>query len=309
VNLEDFLNLPTGEVVEIVRSKGPKVCVFPTDGTRRWHMLEHPESTSLESYMEVQRKRHLELYKLFFDHGIDTLLSPIFRPDLLDRGEAYMKEVMKPLTWLASHPSYLSFYKDYGVSFHVYGEYREYLRSTQHGHLLDTYARLTDLTRDRCSHRLFFGIFMGDPTETISKLILEFYSENGHPPDKKELIEMYYGEYVDPADMLIGFGRFCVHDAPLLLGHEGLYFTTSPSLYTDQQQLRMILYDYIYMQRNRTPDYGDLSQEDRVKMKDYYKSNMDKIIRISENRGVLLSDLSKGATLQDYHQVSDRSIY
>ncbi len=292
-----------------MRSKGPKVCVFPTDGTRSWHILEHPESTSLESYMEVQRTRHLELYKLFFDHGIDTLLSPIFRPDLLGRGETYMKEVMKPLNWLASHPSYLSFYKDYDVSFHVYGEYREHLKSTQHGHLLDTYAKLADLTRDRRSHRLFFGIFMGDPTETISKLVLEFNSENERPPDKKELIEMYYGEYVDPADMLIGFGRFCVHDAPMLLGHEGLYFTTSPSLYTNQQHLRMILYDYIYMQRNRTPDYRDLSQEDRVKMKGYYKSNLDKIIRISENRGVLLSHQLNGSTQQDYHHFSDGSIY
>ncbi len=292
MNLDDFLNLSTREVADLVRSKGPKICVFPTDGTRRWYMLEHPESTSLESLMEVLRERHLELYKLFFDHGIDTLLAPIFRPDLLERGEAYTKEVMKPLTWLASHPSYLSFYKDYGVSFHVYGEYREYLRSTQHGYLLDTYARLTNLTRDRRSHRLFFGIFMGDPTETISKLISEFYSEKGRLPDKKELIEKYYGEYVSPADMLIGFGRFCVHDAPLLLGHEGLYFTISPSLYTNQQQLRMILYDYIYMRRNRTPDYGDLSQEDRVKMRDYYRSNLDKIIRIGENRGVLLSHLS-----------------
>ncbi len=302
MNLEDFLNLPTGKVADIVRLKGPGVCVFPTDGTRRWHMLEHPEKTSLESYMEVQRERHLELYKLFFDHGIDTLLSPIFRPDLLDRGEAYMKEVMKPLTWLASHPSYLSFYKDYGVSFHVYGEYREYLRSTQHGDLLDTYARLTDLTRDRRSHRLFFGIFMGDPIETVSKLILEFYSEKRRPPYNKELIEMYYGEYVNQADMLIGFGRFCAHDAPLLLGHESLYFTASPSLYTNQQQLRMILYDYIYMQRNGTSDYGDLSQEDRINMRDYYRSNLYKIIRISENRGVLLGHLSNGFALQGYHQ-------
>lgn len=300
MKLEDFLNLPTGKVADIVRSKGPKVCVFPTDGTRRWHMLEHPESSSLESYMVVQRERHLELYKLFFDHGIDTLLSPIFRPDLLDRGEAYMKEVMKPLSWLASHPSYLSFYEDYGVSFHVYGEYQEYLKSTQHSYLLDTYSRLTDLTRNRRSHRLFFGIFMGDPTETISKLISEFYSEKARPPDKKELIRMYYGEYVSQADMLIGFGRFCAHDAPLLLGHEGLYFTTSPSLYTNQQQLRMILYDYIYKRRNRTPDYDDFSQEDCVKMRDYFRSNLDKIIRIGENRGVLLSHLSDESILQDF---------
>lgn len=107
---------------------------------------------------------------------------------------------------------------------------------------------------------------------------------------------MYYGEYVGLADMLIGFGRYCAHDAPLLLGNEGLYFTASPSLYTNQQQLRMILYDYIYMRRNRTPDYGDLGQEDRVKMRDYYRSNLDKIIRIGENRGVLLSHLSDGSS-------------
>lgn len=179
------------------------------------------------------------------------------------------------------------------------------IRSTQHGNLLDTYARLSGLTRYRRSHRLFFGIFMGDPTETIVELISEFYSEKGRPPDNKELIEMYYGEYVSQADMLIGFGRFCAHDAPLLLGHESLYFTASPSLYTNQQQLRMILYDYIYMQRNRTPDYGDLSQEDRIKMRDYYRSNLDKIVRISENRGVLLSHLSDRSTLQDYHQALD----
>ena len=67
-------------------------------------MLEHPESTSLESYMEVQRTRNLELYKLFFDHGINTLLSPIFRLDLLDRGRGIYEGGHEAVD-LASQPS------------------------------------------------------------------------------------------------------------------------------------------------------------------------------------------------------------
>ena len=40
MELESFLQLPLEEAARLVRADGPKVAVFPINGTRRWFMLE-----------------------------------------------------------------------------------------------------------------------------------------------------------------------------------------------------------------------------------------------------------------------------
>ena len=101
IDRETFLELPTAEVAKLVRAAGTKVCVFPINGTRRWFMLEHQDQNNAESYSSITWLRHIELYKLIFDHGCDTLLTPIFGPDLLARGESYRQLIEPGLLWLA----------------------------------------------------------------------------------------------------------------------------------------------------------------------------------------------------------------
>ena len=82
--LQEFQALPTNHVARLVRASGPKVCVFPVNGTRRWYLLEHGQAAGAfaNDYLRVSGQPHLQLFMLLFDHGLDTLVAPVFGPDL-----------------------------------------------------------------------------------------------------------------------------------------------------------------------------------------------------------------------------------
>lgn len=63
----------------------------------------------------------------------------------------------------------------------------------------------------------------------------------------REIIEGYYGEYVDKVDMFIGFGCFSIFDFLLFsLGKMSLYFIVVFLYYMIEIMFWRILYDYIY---------------------------------------------------------------
>ncbi len=284
-----FQNLPVSEVARLMRAAGPKVCVFPINGTRRWFMLEHsvpPEDDYAAVYCDVAAERHIELYRLFFEHGVGTLLTPIFGPDLLARGEAYAKMAIEGLALLATHPAFLEFYQTYQVRVRFYGDYRHYLDSTPYAYLVGLLDGATVQTRAHDRHRLFFGICAHDATETIAGLAVQYHIEHGRVPDKGTLVELYYGEYVEPADLFIGFDKFCVFDMPLVAtGDEDLYFTVSPSPYLSERQLRDILHDHLFARRGEEQDYLTLGHEERLWMKDFYGANRERTLGVGMKRG------------------------
>jgi tuberculosinol/isotuberculosinol synthase len=97
---------------------------------------------------------------------------------------------------------------------------------------------------------------------------------------------MYYGEYLEKADLFIGFGKFKAFDYPMLnMGKESLYFTAAPSLFMTETLLREILYDHIYLRPLSEPDYSTMAKEDLETMKKFYKNNRTLAFGIGEMRG------------------------
>jgi tuberculosinol/isotuberculosinol synthase len=111
IDRDKFLNLPVEEVAKLVRASGSKVVVFPINGTRRWFMLEYGEAEfedPVAAYMEIAMNRHIELYKLFFDHGIETLITPVIGPEILATRNEYMQKIGgEGLARIATHPTFL----------------------------------------------------------------------------------------------------------------------------------------------------------------------------------------------------------
>jgi tuberculosinol/isotuberculosinol synthase len=283
MDLETFQSLPTEEIAQLVHKAGPKVCVFPINGTRRWFILEHPreaETGSVESYLQISGWRHIELYKLFFDHGIDTLLTPVFGPDLLeDRGEGYRPMAIQGLLWIAQDQDFLDFYDAYDVRVRIYGDVQRYFQDTPYAYVLDVFDELARRTVNHQHYRLFFGVCASDATETITKISVCFHEQNGRLPNRREIVEAYYGEYVEPADLFIGFDRPAVFDMPLVAtGREDLYFTVSPSPYLDIHTLRAILYDHMYARHVNDADYALLSPENWRALADFYTLNRDHVL-------------------------------
>ncbi len=283
MDLREFESLPTEEVARIVREAGPKVCVFPINGTRRWFMLEYPPQEgvdAVQSYLDTATEHHIRVYRLFFDHGLDTLLTPVFGPDLLERGDDYIAMAAEGLSRLATHPDFLRFYDEYRVRVRFYGDYRKYFAPTPYAYLSDLFDAATERTLNHDRYRLFFGVFANDATETVAELAVRYYEEHGRIPDRRTLVALYYGEYVEPVDIFIGFDKFAAFDMPLLaLGEEDLYFTICPSLYITERQLRAILYDHLYARRGE-PDYEALTAEDWAFMDAFYRLNRERTLGI-----------------------------
>ena len=97
---------------------------------------------------------------------------------------------------------------------------------------------------------------------------------------------MYYGEYVEPVDLFVGFDKFCLFDMPLVTtGNEDLYFTISPSPYLSKRQLRDILYDHLYSRRDGEPDYAAMEPDDWSWMKSFYTANLDRTLGVGIKHG------------------------
>jgi tuberculosinol/isotuberculosinol synthase len=287
MNLETFQELSTAEVARLARQSGPKVCVFPINGTRRWFMLEHapqPEEDWNTAYLQAAIHSHIELYQLLFDHGLDTLLTPCFGPDILERGQDYMGMAAQGLGCLASHPDFLEFYDTCQVRVRFYGDYRRYFGATPYAYLIDIFDQVTEGTAHHDQHRLFFGLFANDATQTIAELAVAYHAQHGHIPDRRTLVELYYGEYVEPVDLFIGFDKCAAFDMPLLAtGFEDLYFTVCPSPYLDGRQLRAILYDHLYARRGE-PEYSALAPGDWSFMADFYRTNRGRTLGVGTQR-------------------------
>lgn len=293
ISLEEFLALPLEQVAELVRGAGPKSAVFPINGTRRWFALEHPDAMRakdpLGAYMDISQKRHIELYRLFFDHGVDTLLTPIFGSELFRRGDDYVRRIgMDGLARLTEHPDFLQFYDENDVRVRFYGDYRRELTGTEFAPLVEKFDSVAHRTHDHKRARLFFGVFASDLTETCADLAARFFQKQARVPTRSEMVEMVYGEYVNPVNFFIGFDKLSAFDYPLLAsGEEDLYFTIAPSLYLSEKQLREILYDHLFTRRAEEPSYEELTREDWIWMRNFYKANQERTIGLGELRAGL----------------------
>ena len=280
ISFEHFLELPVNEVAALVRATGKKVVVFPVNGTRRWFMLEHGDTIGndfFEAYMDASIKNHVQLCSMLFDHGVHTILAPVFGRELMCRGDEYTKRVgMNGLVRTATDEHYRDFFKKYKVRVRFYGDYRDVLKGTEYEPVLGSLYEVMDATKDNTGFNLFFGVFADEVTETISRLSVEHYLAHSAIPDKGALIRKYYGEDLPPVSLFIGFDKFSVFDMPLLAtGEEDLYFSVSPSPYMTERQLRAILYDHIYVRRTPEPDYTKMSRDELDWLREYYRNNKD----------------------------------
>jgi len=285
-----FLNLPTNDVAKIVRGDRTKTCVFPFNGTRRWFLLERGRTfngDAAKQYIELTTQGYINTYKLVFDHGLDNIVAPVFGGELLsNRGEEYMRQIGVSLSLLATHPAFVNFYNEYDVRVHFYGDYRKQLKGTSYAYISDQFDEITRKTSGHKTRALFYGAFAEDATVTISELAIQHFQQTGKHPTRRDLIETYYGEFIEQADIFIGYEKFNVFDYPMLSwGEESLYFTVAPSLYMSGNQLRSILYDFLYLRPIQDPDYFSMPEEDFESMRKYYEVNREVTFGIGEMRG------------------------
>lgn len=285
---EEFLDLSPVEIGQLLNEYGPKVVVCPVNGTRRWYSMEYDsiDYGHLDSgYLDHVVTKYLEFFEMLFDHGVNTLIVPSFGPDLLERGKGYLEVAAEGFTRLTNHSLFLDFYQTYDVRVRFYGDFKEHFAHPPFTNLIDKFDSLTQNTLNNTSHRLYFGLFAHDAKEAVAKFAIDYYQKNGRPPTGAEIVEGYYGEYVEPVDIFIGYDKFSAFDMPLIAtGMEDLYFTINPTLYMTEVQLREIFYDHIYS-RKPQEDYAKLTDQDWEFMQHFYQANHEKTLGIGKQFG------------------------
>jgi tuberculosinol/isotuberculosinol synthase len=291
IDRQSFEDLSAPEAASLVQTFAPLVVVFPINGTRRWFSIQqavNPERFAGTSYYQAMELQHIQIYRLFFEHGVHTLLTPIFGADLMERGEDYIRRTTEGMVRLVTEPHFLDFYTAFQVRVRFYGDYRKHFTGTPYAHLIDLFDGITQRTRDNNRHRLFFGLFANDATETIAEFGVRYYMQHQQLPDRRTLVSLYYGEYLEPVSFFLGFDKLSAFDMPLLAtGNEDLYFTASPSLDLTARQLRQILHDHLYTRRSPEADYESLAPAEKTWMQAFYNANHEHTLGLGAlNAGV-----------------------
>ena len=154
-------------------SGGARVCGLSHNGHPALFLLEcqdRPDAALGGEYVDRAARRHIKLYRLLFEHGLDTLLTPVFGPDLVARGPDYMEVAAEGLRRLATHPDFLAFYDEMQVRVRFYGDYVRYLKGTEAESLIGLFEEVSAKTRDHERFRLFFGLFAHDAVESVAEL-------------------------------------------------------------------------------------------------------------------------------------------
>jgi tuberculosinol/isotuberculosinol synthase len=278
LKLGEFLLLPTSKVAEIIRGL---TMGFPIDGTRRWFLLNHPKIWDVEEYKQLTAKRYTKVFAMLFDHGVETVLVPAFGGELMSRGEEYVREMMDGVARLAQSPAFTDFYHDYNVRVRFYGDWRRQVQGLPGSEAVVSALDGCAATQHTGSRRIFYGLWADDMLVTIVDDLARSRTE----PVKftrEAIVARYYGEYVRPTDIYIGFGRPTVFDVPMLVTSQtDLYYTVVPSLDLDEHLFRMIVWDHC-VGRWTQQEWNRLTEADLVALKAYYKAQHGSVLGLGE---------------------------
>ncbi|MGF1471950.1 MAG: hypothetical protein ACFB50_09450 [Rubrobacteraceae bacterium] len=265
--LSEWLQWPREEVARWISARPePVVMGWPYNGTRRWYLVHRSRNPESRDYLTTLIRRQAEHHRLVFEHGVTGLLAPGFGFETLKRGEEYVRYALGGLLQLADDEVYQELF-DAGVRLRFYGDYENALDAPAYRPILDACAELVAGTAAGEGPLLLIGLFADDPYPAIARLSVEFATRHGRPPDRRELIEAYYGLPVPDLSIYLGFNQPEMFDVPLLAtGLEHLYVTLNPSPDLQETQLREILYDHLVTRNTPSVDYEALSPAAEAKI-------------------------------------------
>lgn len=268
--LSEWLCWPAEEVARWISAQPqPLVMGWPYNGTRRWYLLYRRRNPDAQDYLTTLIRRQAEHHSLMFDHGVSVLLVPVFGAETLKRGPAYARYALSGLLRLADDPVYREMFAS-GVRIRFYGDYERVLDAPHYRPILRACAELTEATASGEGPLLLIGLFADTPYPTIARLSVEFAERWGRPPDRRELVQAYYGLVVPDLSLYVGFEQPHMFDVPLLAtGLENLYVTLNPSPDLTERQLREILYDHLVTRRTPPVDYDALSPQAAAELARY----------------------------------------
>jgi hypothetical protein len=284
ISKEEFVALPAEEIARIVKKKGkPKIGIFVPDGNRRMTMaltgLSEDSEDFYSEYVRLFTEKFMGNLKVFFPHGLDTLIVPLISPTILNRSQKYINLAINGLLQaLVKSDKWLNFYKENDIRVRTYGN-PEHLKGTECQKGIQWIEEIKTQTSHHKTHTLFYG-FLSNNTggmESIN-LAVEFYKLHRRKPTYPEMKEMYYGENLPGADFFIMSTKIAGAGAlpPFISSKKTeMYFLQAPGVIgLTWQAYRDILYDLLYCRPDGTiKKYGADDLKDIEVLKRYYFSD------------------------------------
>ena len=289
ISKEEFVALPAKEITRIVKQKGkPKVGIFVADGNRRMTMaltgLSEDSEDFYSEYVRLFTEKFMENLKVFYSHGLDTLIVPLISPTILNRSQNYVNLAINGLLQaLFKSDKWLTFYKENDIRVRTYGN-PGHLQGTQCQKGVQWIQDIKTQTSHHKTHTLFYGFLSNNPggMESVN-LAVEFYQLHRRKPTPSEMKEMYYGENLAEADFFIMSTKIAGAGAlpPLISTKKtGMYFLPIPGVLGLTREIyREILYDLLYCRPNGPiKKYGNDDLKDMETLKKYFFPNEPTII-------------------------------
>lgn len=297
IDQDTFLKMPAPEIANLILAqKRPQLGVFVPDGSRRLVLALTDVDPSSESFYRLSAtlpaRYLLESLKVFFSHGLPTLLVPILSSSVLKRGGRYNRlTALTGLELLFASDEWLQFYQEYDIRVRVYGNL-SLLHGSECQPALDWIEATVQKTAVHQTHTLYFAI--GESAtlgEGVAEMGVRFFQENGRLPTLPEQICYYYGEPLPTADFFImtskmsGMGalpRFLVN------GDTELYFLPAAgAMGLNTHTWRLILHDMLFARMGLHGKHVQeaLSGAERAALNAIYHDEMQSVIGLGEQIG------------------------
>jgi hypothetical protein len=249
--LSEWLHLSDQEVARIVVRRVSTAVVY-LNGTRRWFLSRHK---NWAEYSKEAGQAQRKLSQLFYDHGIQTLIQPLLGYDLLGRGDDYIGMAVGQGLRELTTPNYLAWFHQQEIRVTFFGNWIEVLSKRGFSDVMAALQQIIRGTAHYTKHKLLFGLFADEGLDKITALAKTVNTGEA-------LLHQYYGQLVQPVDLIIGSGQPATWDLPLLdINKASLYFLQAPTFCLNQHTLRHILYDHLYQRVNDDDLYEDLSPQ------------------------------------------------
>jgi len=299
LNQKTFLTLPVNEILAIVqRESRPKVGVFVPDGSRRLVLAFTDAKPGTEEFYRLSAtlaaQYLLKGLKVFFEHGLPTLLVPILSRSVLNRGKDYrFFTVLEGLKLLFKSNVWMKFYNDYDVRVKVYGEPQR-LGGTECEEALEWIKITCQQTSSHRSHTLFFAIGESPVLgQDIANSGIEFYKRYGRVPTFEEQIQEHYEENIEPADFFIMTSKMSGMGAlPRFLVNSDteVYFLPAPGAFgLNTKTYRQILYDLIFIRKDLRFNIGNYdnvwNREHSITLQKHYQQTAHFVIGLGRGIG------------------------
>lgn len=229
--LAEFLMQPDSVIAGIA----PETMIYAVGGTRRSAALA---GVGLDDgYARWSERRFRATSALCFRHGVHHLIAPVGRPQIFAETGVYRREFCRWVRMTMTDPDALDYYRqaNWRVRLIVAGD--------PIPELSETAAILDRATRTATGPRLWL-LTTADYDE------LWRWTLSAGATTRSTLVRRLFGEHVPPATLLVSFGKPLValdHLPPFLFEEVQCYWTQRPGYSLTEEELRVILYDRVYL--------------------------------------------------------------